>query len=151
MGFLSKLFRRGAPQDDESPFMEHPCGKYRDAVHAMESALSRLRSMRKCDRWLTFCAQGQGARADSYHFAELKLLGDRIDPGDAVLDSDAALRATGLDRTGVSVSRSPEGHMVVSEFSPQQLAVFLDALFRDQMGVRPHDGEGDDYAVGAEW
>ena len=81
----------------------------------------------------------------------MKLRGDRIDPGGVALDAEAALLAAGLDVAGVRVPRSPEGHLVLSRLSPRQVAVFIDALFRCQMGIRPHEGEGDDYAVGAEW
>lgn len=90
MGFLSRLFRRAESRDDGSPFMEHPSGEHETAVDAIESAVSRLRSMGRLDRWLTFSAQGQGGRVDSYHFAALKLRGDLIDPGDVALDADAA-------------------------------------------------------------
>ena len=27
----------------------------------------------------------------------------------------------------------------------------MDVIFRQYMGIRPHTGEGDDYAFGAEW
>lgn len=151
MGFLSRWFRRDEPSDDGLPFMEHPSGEHETAVDAMESAVSRLQSMGRLDRWLTFMAQGEGGGVDRYHFATLKLRGERIDPGEAALDADSALRAIGLDAAGVRVSRLPDGHFVLSKFSPRQVAAFMDALFRGQMGIRPHDGDGDDYAIGAEW
>lgn len=43
------------------------------------------------------------------------------------------------------------GHYVLSGTSPIQAARILDAIFRTCMGIRPHTGEGDDYAIGAEW
>ena len=137
--------------DASMPFMEHPSDKDETAVDAMADAVDRLRRLQSWDRWITFSAQGQGGRVDSYHFAELKLLGDRIDAGEFVLDADKALRAAALDNEGVEVSRSQEGHIVLRKFSPRQVAVFMDALFRGQLGIRSHDGEGDDYAVGADW
>ena len=150
MGFLSRLFGRVEPADDGSPFMEHPSGEHKTAVDAMEWAIARLQSIRERDRWLTFSAQGQGHRVDSYHFAELKLRGHEIDPGEAALDIEVALREAGLDRAALSVERSPEGYLVLRRFSARQFAAFMDALFRGQMGIRPHEGESD-YAIGAEW
>jgi len=137
--------------DESVPFMEHPSDKDETAVDAMTDAITRLRQLQDWDRWIAFSAQGQGGRVDSYHFAELKLLGDKIDAGTMVLDADKALRVAALDKAGVEVFRSAEGHIVLRRFSPRQVAVFMDALFRGQMGIRPHDGEGDDYAIGAEW
>lgn len=108
----------------------------------MTVAVARLRQLRDWDRWITFSAQGQGDQSESYHFAEPKVLGDKIDAGKVVLDTDKA---------GVEVSRSPEHHIVLRRFHPRQVAPFMDALIRGQMGIRPHDGEGDDYAVGTRW
>lgn len=143
-----------APQsriDASVPFMEHPSDEHETAVDAMTDAIARLRKLQCWDRWITFSAQGQGDGPDGYHVAELKLLGDRIDAGKVVLDAERALRDAGLEKAGVEVARSPDGHIVLRRFSPRHVAVFMDALFRGQMGIRPHDGEGDDYAVGAEW
>ncbi len=137
--------------DESGPFMQHPSDRDETAIDALTDAVFRLRQMTDCTRWITFSAQGQGGRSDSYHFAELKLLGDKIDPGDSVLDSDIAVRAAGLDKAGVRVSKSPEGFIVMHGFDPRHVAEFMNALFRGQMGIRPHDDEGDDYAVGAEW
>jgi len=49
----------------DAPFMEHPTGEFPDAALAMESAIERLRSLDRWDRWITFCGQGQGGRVDS--------------------------------------------------------------------------------------
>jgi hypothetical protein len=35
--------------------------------------------------------------------------------------------------------------------TPKQAGRVLDTIFRDYLGIRPHTGEGNDYAVGAEW
>ena len=48
----------------------------------------------------------------------------------------------------------PVIHQVIGlppQNTDEQTAAFLDTLFRTQLGVRPFDDEGDDYAVGAEW
>jgi hypothetical protein len=151
MGFLSRLFGRKEPPDD-APFMEHPSGQHNSAVDAMEDAIVRLRNLPKWDRWITLCAQGEGHRPESYHFAKLALLGDTIDPAGASIDPQKALEPTGLDKSGISVFRNPDGHLVISNASPNQFAILLNSIFRDQMGIRPHaDDDGDDYAIGAEW
>ncbi len=137
--------------DESAPFMEHPSDKDETAVDAMTDAVTRLRQLERWDRWITFSAQGQGGLVDSYQPAELKLLGDKFDVGNAFLDADKALRSAALDKSGIEVSRSPEGYIVLGRFSPRQVAMLMDALFRGQMGIRPHDGEGYGYAVGAEW
>jgi len=152
MGFLSRLFGRDQPPDDVAPFMEHPSGRHDTATAAMAEAIARLRALRKWDRWITVSAQGQGGRLDSYHFAELRLLGDRIDPVGATLDPKLAIIFAGLAATSVRITSSAPGHLVVEHATPRQMASLLDAFFRGQMGIRPHDDADDgDYAIGAEW
>jgi hypothetical protein len=35
--------------------------------------------------------------------------------------------------------------------TPAEAAAILDAIFRYHLGITPFPGEGNDYAVGAEW
>jgi hypothetical protein len=130
--------------------MEHPGDQHDDAVSAMASAVSRLRGLETWDRWITFCGQGQGGSVDSYHFAEIEMLGDRIKPVGVQVDAARALRDAGLG-TAVELSTSPEGGLLVEGATPLQMAKLLDAIFRGQMGIQPHDDEPGDYAVGVEW
>ena len=39
----------------------------------------------------------------------------------------------------------------VGKATPIQAARIMDVIFRQYMGIRPHTGEGDGYAIGAEW
>src|ERR1051325_866167 len=94
MGLFKKLFG-GEPK----PFMEHPSGDFDTAFEAMEDAVRRLRELRNWDQWITFNAQGQGSGPDSYEFAEVRMLRDKLDLGDKPLDIPGTLQAAG---TGAS-------------------------------------------------
>ena len=65
----------------EEPFMEHPTGQYGSALEAMEAAISRLRALPEWNRWITFCAQGEGESPEGVHFAEVRLLSDILETG----------------------------------------------------------------------
>src|SRR5258708_8777233 len=94
MSFLGKLF--GAKP---KPFMEHPTGDFDSAVEAMEDAVRRLRELPKWEQWITFGAQGEGHRPDSYEFAEVRMRRDKLHVGDKPLDIPRAIQAA---RTGRS-------------------------------------------------
>src|SRR5215813_3748757 len=100
MSFLKKLFgSKPADPFPADPFMEHPTGDFDSAVAAMEDAVRRLRELPKWERWLTFSAQGEGHRPESYEFAEVRILRDKLDVGDRALDVPQIIRAS---RTGAS-------------------------------------------------
>ena len=44
-----------------------------------------------------------------------------------------------------------EGGYSVAKASPIQAAHVMDVIFRQYLGIRPHAGGGNDYAIGAEW
>jgi hypothetical protein len=113
------------------PFMEHPDGTFDRAVDAIADAVKRLRDLPEWNNWITFCAQGYGGKPDTFHFAELRMRGDKI-----ASETPLPPEAEQFDIAGAS---------------PAAVAVFLDELFRKHMGIRPFPDEGDDYAVGAEW
>jgi hypothetical protein len=154
MGFLDRLFGKRPPaaatSGDDEPFMEHPTGDFPNAVAAMTDAIARLRALDSWANWITFGGQGQGARPDSMHLAEVRLLGDEIQlPGHEV-DRDAVLKLAGLADAALDLEVRTGGSLRVGHATAEQLARLLDALFRGPLGVRPFDGETD-YAVGAEW
>jgi hypothetical protein len=130
------------------PFMEHPTGEFDTSVAAMEDAIRRLRALPSWEQWITFAAQGKGQRPDNYHFAEIRMRGDSLDLGDTQLD---VARILGAARAGRASLVRDGLHYSVSGTSPREAAQILDAIFRHHFGIRPFDGEGDDYAVGAEW
>jgi len=128
--------------------MEHPTGDFDSAVEAIADAVRRLRELPVCEQWITFCAQGEGHGPDSYQFAEVRMLGDKLDVGDRPLDLPHIVQAAG---TGAS-SIVPDGaHYSVAAASPREVAQLLNTIFRQHFSIRPFAGEGDDYAVGAEW
>ena len=131
----------------EKPFLEHPTGDYNTSVEAMEEAIRRLREIPECSRWITFCAQGAGAREDSYHLAEIRLLKDRLDAG-IPLDVALICQEAGVDTKLISAI---ESHYSIAAATPREAARFIDALFRHHLGIRPFPDEGDNYAFGAEW
>jgi hypothetical protein len=145
--FLKKLFKKKEPAPE--PFMEHPIGDFGSAVDAMEDAVTRLRQLSNWDRWITFSAQGQGGRVDSYEFFDVRMLGDKIDVGDEPLEIARIVQAA---RTSESSLAAAGAHYSVAAASPQEVAHILDAIFRHHFGLRLHDDRTrEDYPVGAEW
>jgi len=128
--------------------MEHPAGDFDSAVAAMEDAVTRLRKLPKWERWITFSAQGEGHNPDSYEFAEVRMLGDKLDVGDKPLDLARMVQAA---RTSTSSLVADGAHCSVAAASPREVAQILDAIFRHHFGLRPFADEDGDYAVGAEW
>ena len=63
----------------DAPFMEHPTGEFSTAVDAMENAIARLRALPEWNRWITFCAQGEGSSPDTTRCAEVRLLSDVLE------------------------------------------------------------------------
>jgi hypothetical protein len=147
MSIWNKIFGKGkAP--DPPPFMEHPTGDFDSAVAAMEDAVGRLRHLPSWEQWITFSAQGEGGRPDSYEFAEVRMLGDKLDAGDKPLDIPGIIQAA---HTGAASLVADGAHYSVAAASPREVAQILDAIFRLHFGIRPFPDEGDDYAIGAEW
>ncbi len=143
MSFLKKLF--GAKS---GPFMEHPTGDFESAVEAMEDAVRRLRDLPHWEQWITFGAQGEGQEPDSYEFAEIRMLQDKLDVGERPLDIPRIVQVAHAGE----LSLVPVGtHYSVAAGSPREVAQIFDAIFRHHFGLSPFAGEGDDYAVGAEW
>lgn len=128
--------------------MEHPTGDFDSAVLAMEDAVRRLRALRSWEQRITFCAQGEGGKPDSYEFAEVRMLRDKLDAGERALDVSRILQAA---HTGPSSLAADGEYYSVAAASPREVAQILDAIFRHHFGLRPFADEGDDYAVGAEW
>ena len=128
--------------------MEHPTGDFDSAVAAMEDAVRRLQKLPKWEQWITFSAQGEGHEPDTYQFAEVRMLRDKIDVGGKSLDIPAVIQAAGI---GVSSLIADGAQYSIAGASPQEVARILDAIFRHHFGLRPFPDEGNDYAVGAEW
>ncbi len=147
MSIWKKIFGGGKAPDPQL-FMEHPNGDFDSAVAAMEDAVRRLRKLPSSERWITFSAQGHGGGPDSYEFAEVRMLGDRLDAGDKPLDIPRVIQAA---HTGASSLVADGAHYTVAAASPREVAQILDAIFRHHFDIRPFKDEGDDYAVGAEW
>ncbi len=152
MGFFSRLFgKKAIPSQGDLPFMEHPTGEFDTAIQAMCSAIRRLDEMGAGGRWITFSGQGQGSRLDSYQIEEVKFNGRTFDLSGETVDLEPILEFSGLADAAMQVETSPEGKITLPNASADQLAHFLDALFRIHFGIKPFEDEGDDYAVGAEW
>ena len=128
--------------------MEHPAGDFESAVAAMEDAVGRLRSLPRWEQWITFRAQGEGHSPDSYEFAEIRMLGNRLEVGDRPLDVPRVIQAA---CPGAASLVADGAHYSVAAASPREVAQILDAIFRHHFGIRPFADEGGDYAVGAEW
>ena len=129
------------------PFMEHPAGIFESAVEAMADTIRRLRALPKWDQWITFCAQGMGPGPDTYHMAEIRVRQDLLEIASPVDVKQILLLADIPPNCLVRM----DGHYSVASASPDQAARILDAIYRHHLGIRPHEDEGDDYAIGAEW
>jgi len=143
----------------DRPFMEHPSGDFDTPVDAMADAIKRLRALPEWDKWITFNAQGMGGRVDSYHFAAIRMRRGEIKfmvqtntlawvEKQVELDIPAVTKRAGVPDS--CLSKKGDAYFV-SEATPIQAARIMDIIFRQYMGIRPHTGEGDGYAVGAEW
>lgn len=151
---------KSKPKDEamDRPFMEHPSEEFQTAVDAMADAIKRLRALPKWDKWITFSAQGMGGREDSYFFAEIRMRQGEIAfksspqvgrPVETVdLDVQLVRKRAGVPESCFSKT---DGGYSVAKATPIQAARLMDVIFRDYLGIRPHSGEGGDYAVGAEW
>lgn len=129
----------------EQPFLEHPTGEYETAVDAIEHTIRKLRELPEWTRWITFCAQGAGASADSVHSAEVRICKDKLDIGESMNVAEIASVAKVNGKCIV-----PEGTLYsMAAATPEEAARVLDALFRYHFGIRPFPNE-QDYAIGAE-
>jgi hypothetical protein len=133
----------------DRPFMEHPAGDFKTAVDAMADAIKRLRALPEWDKWITFHAQGMGSRVDGYHFAAIRMRqGEIAFEKPLEVDIQKVTKQAGVPESCLSKS---EGGYSVATATPIQAARIMDVIFRQYMRIRPHTGEGDDYAIGAEW
>jgi len=132
----------------DNPFMEHPTGEHTTALEAMDATISRLRALPEWNRWITFCAQGQGSSPDSIHCAEIRLLSDVLETGVPLNIAQVTAQA-GVHRH--SLTEAGNTRYSLAGATPREAAQILDAVFRHQFGIRPFPDEDDDYAVGAEW
>lgn len=143
MSFFKKLFA-----SEPKPFMEHPGGKFKSAVDAMEDAIARLRKLSTWDKWITFGAQGEGEGPDDYEFAEIRMLKDKLDVGEKPLEVASIIQEAQVNSNCLIAEGA---HYSVAAASPREAARILDAIFRHHFGLHPFADERDDYAIGAEW
>jgi hypothetical protein len=150
---------KDAEEPATPPFMSHPSGECETPVDAMADAIKRLRALSEWDKWITFCAQGMGPRVDSYHFASIRMRRGEITffvknnmlkwtEKHLELDIPAVTKRAGVPES--CLSKTDVGYSV-AKATPIEAARILDVIFRQYMGIRPHTGEGDGYAIGAEW
>ncbi len=131
------------------PFMEHPTGEFKTATDAMADAIKRLRALSERKDWIMFTAQGMGDRVDSYRFAVIRMRQDSLEFDKPIdVDIDLVTKRAGVPQT--CLSKNGNIYSVASA-TPIQAARVMDAIFRQHLGIRPHQDEGNDYAVGAEW
>jgi hypothetical protein len=131
------------------PFMEHPSGDFETAVDAMADAIKRLRALPEWDKWISFNAQGMGGRVDSYHFAAIRMRqGELAFEKPLDVDIQKVTKQAGVPESSLTKT---EGGYSVAKATPIEAARIMDAIFRQYLGIRPHTGEANDYAVGAEW
>lgn len=149
----TSLYNSGMPPTDikgrarPEPFMEHPTGQFATPVEAMTDAIQRLRMLPDWNDWITFCAQGAGQHENSYHFGEIRMRRESIDPG-IPINVEATAKAA---RVHVSSIVGDEATYKLPGTTPLEAARIVDAIFRNDLQIRPFPDEGDNYAIGAEW
>lgn len=128
--------------------MEYPSGELETSVEAMADAIKRLRALPSWERWITFRAQGMGGRVDSYQFAAIRMRQGEI-AFEKRLDVDVqkVTKVAGVPES--CLSKTEDGYSV-AKATPIQAARIMDVIFRQYLGIRPHTGQGDEYAIGAE-
>lgn len=125
----------------------------------MAFAITSLRALPVWDKWITFCAQSMGPCVDTYDFALIRMRQSEITflvkanivsstQKTLELDIEAVTNRLGVPQS--CLSKTEEGYSV-SKATPIQAARLMDVIFRQYMGIRPHIGEGDDYALGVDW
>ena len=132
----------------DRPFMEHPSGEFETAVDAMADAIERLRALREWDEWISFHAQGAGSRVGSYHCAVIKMCRGQI-----AFEQQLKLHTRKVTKRAavpeMCLNESDCGYSIETA-TPHEAARIMDVIFREHLGIRPYDGEGDDYAIGAD-
>jgi hypothetical protein len=129
--------------------MEHPSGDFETAVDALADAIKRLRALPEWNNWIKFTAQGMGGRIDSYHFAEIRMQQNELKvQKQAEIDVELVTIRASVPKSCLSKNGDVYS---IADASPIQAARIMDVIFRHCQGIRPHTGEGNDYAVGAEW
>lgn len=131
-----------------TPAVRPPSMGFDNAVSAMADAVTRLRALEVWDHWIVFVAQGIGEKPGEYHFAEIRMLGHRLDLGGRSMNVADIIRAAQADAASLVAVGN---HYSVAAASPQEVARLFDSIFRLHFGIRPFPGDGDDYPVGAEW
>ena len=100
-----------------------------------------------------------GPRVDTYHFAAIRMRQGEIKfmvqtntlawtEKTLEVDIQAVTKRAGVPES--CLSKSEAGYSL-GKATPIQAARIMDVIFRQYMGIRPHTGEGDGYAIGAEW
>src|SRR5262249_4747392 len=113
----------------------------------MESAIGHLRSLQMGDRWITFCAQGEGEDPRGFRFAGMRLMSEILDPA-VSLDVEKITGLANVPRHALVPGE--QGRYSLAQASPKEVAQILDAVFRHQLGIRPFADDDGDYAVGGE-
>src|SRR5262245_15649520 len=139
--------------------MEHPSDEdFLSPIEAMADAIARLRALPGWKDWITFQAQGMGARVDSYHFADILMRNEVIKLRKSVaVDLDFVARRARVPRR--YLTKTGRNTYSLGRATPKQAARVLHVIFRHFLGIRPQPDEeddidmmeDDDYGVCAEW
>ena len=130
------------------PFIEHPSGEFKTVILALKATIERLRALPHWDKWITLTAQGAGPDDDSYEFAKIRLLANKLDVGEKPLDLPSIIK---IAKVSPSCIIADGKYYSLAAASSTESARILDAIFRNHFHIRPFEGEGNEYAFGAEW
>ena len=139
----------GEKMQDNDPIVEHPSGDYETAVQAITEAFRRLGECAETSGWVVLSGQGQGWRVDSYLVADVRYRNGTFVFPQSISEVASIAARVGLAESQVEIG-SDSKTVSIRGATPALLAAFLDAVYREALGIRPHEGE-DDYAFGAEW
>jgi hypothetical protein len=129
--------------------ISHPSGDFETVLEAMAFAIKTLRGLSEWNEGVDFTAQGMGSRTDTYHFATIHIRQDELKVNKSV-NIDPAL-VTKLALVPEICLQKKGDVFSIAEATAEQAACVLDVIYRRHLGIRPHTGEGDDYAFDVEW
>jgi len=134
----------------ERPLVEHPGGGFGTALDAIRGAMGKLDRMDAGGRWVVFSGQGQGHNEGTFQIEDVPFLGRTFDLKGEKVDLTEMARFAELDEIRIGMDVAPDGKVTLQDATLEQLARFLDAIFRKHFRIQPFEGEND-YAVSVEW
>ncbi len=132
----------------DSPFFQHPDGRFATAVDAMTDGIARLRRLEAWPGWIGIVAEGQGIPPGEVRPYQVRLLRYQLDTGRPIEEFQVLRYARVRART--LFAQGPHLYNIDAA-TAKDAARILDAIFRVSFGLEPFPERENDYTVRAEW